>query len=127
MIAWPSGAPPPGRLSMALALILGLAVNGVAVADPSPNRLTIEAVAGPAWRTGAIEVDIDWAGARGPALTLRAVDVELPGPFGRLDAVQVSCPGLAISARRLLCRDARLRVERPGGAPMTLAVQLALT
>lgn len=126
MIARPGGAPAIGWPGMGLVLtfMVGLAVYGVAVADPSSNRLTIEAVAGPAWRTGAIEVDIEWSGPRGPALTLQAVDVELPGPFGRFDAVYVTCPGLAINARRVFCRDARLRAERAAGAPITLAVQL---
>ena len=103
-----------GRLRAgALAVLLGFSVTTHAA---EPSALTLAAIEGAGWRAEALRLTVDWAGSRGPELTLSLGVLELPSPVGRLQDVSLRCDGVSISALEVACRDADLRV--PGWPPI---------
>ncbi|MEX2482565.1 MAG: hypothetical protein WD928_17035 [Gammaproteobacteria bacterium] len=101
------------------------ACNFARADDNTANRLTIAAIDGGAWRSGAVTIEVDWAAPSGPALQLRAASVTLPPPLGRLDGVQLNCSGVRITAQRLHCPAAQVRAVRADGTPLEFMLDLA--
>lgn len=115
----------PWSWSLALMVAAMTAAAFVRAEDNASNRLTIEAIDGGAWRSGAVTIDVDWAAPAGPALRLRAVSIMLPPPLGRLDGVHLNCSGVRITARRLHCPAAQVRAVRADGTPLEFMLDFA--
>ncbi|MEQ8234611.1 MAG: hypothetical protein RLW61_21880 [Gammaproteobacteria bacterium] len=95
------------------ALLAGIAAVAFAAAADMPGDAAV--TSSRIVRAGFVFEDValrfDWTDITRPALELRAARVVLPGPLGELNALELHCPALVISAPRLRCAAGTLEAR----------------
>jgi hypothetical protein len=82
--------------------------------------LVLDGAAGPAWRSGPIEIALSW-GADGLASIDAAVAaLRLPAPFGEVRRVALRCAAARVEAQQVRCDAMTLELALRGGPRLTL-------
>lgn len=102
-----------GRVAVA-SLLVGLVLSAEALGEP---RLEVALEIGQALHASVqaenFQAGLVWTGVE-PQLRLSADALMLPEPVGRVEAVRVVCPGVALSSRRIGCTNARVEARLRG-------------
>jgi hypothetical protein len=113
-----------GRVAVA-SLLAGFVVTTEALAEPHVEMtLEIGSALHASVQAENLRTVLVWSGSR-PELRLSADALTLPEPVGRVEAVRVVCPGVALSNRRIGCANGRVEARLRGTS--VLVAPLAVT
>lgn len=102
-----------GRVAVA-SLLVGLVFSAEALGEPGLEvTLDIGRALHASVQAENFQAGLVWTGAE-PQLRLSADALTLPEPVGRVEAVHVVCPGVALSSLRIGCTNARVEARLRG-------------